>query len=157
MPTRLSIGRARRLRADQTIAEATLWLRLRNRSLDGFKFRRQFPVDRYIADFACLEARLIVELDGGQHSGAMAYDRARTEVLEHAGFRVLRIWNNLVLTEIDNVLQTIAAELQLARCEPLTFPSLRDGPLPLPPGEEKNTQSPLPSGEGGARAKGVGG
>ncbi len=110
-----TITRARQLRADWTRAEARLWLKLRNRKLDGYKFRRQVPIDRYFADFACLEARLIVELDGGQHAASGAYDAARTEVLEQAGFRVLRIWNRSVMTEIDNVARTIAAELKLAR------------------------------------------
>jgi very-short-patch-repair endonuclease len=107
--------RARRLRRDWTKAEARLWLSLRNRRLDGFKFRRQVPIDRYFADFACLEARLLIELDGGQHADAVDYDAARTAVLEHAGFHVLRFWNHHVLTELDGVLQEISAALRSAR------------------------------------------
>src|SRR5690242_4773314 len=116
MPTSAeSVGRARRLRRDQTDAEAKLWRALQNRQLDGFKFRRQAPVDRYIADFLCREAMLIVELDGGHHMEAQAHDAARTEVLEQAGYRVMRFWNADVLTGLDNVLMAISAELSLAR------------------------------------------
>ncbi|HEX4097083.1 MAG TPA: DUF559 domain-containing protein [Caulobacteraceae bacterium] len=96
-------------------AEARLWLSLRNRKLDGFKFRRQVPIDRYFADFACLEAKLVVELDGGQHAEALAYDAGRTAVLENAGFHVLRFWNRAVLTEIDGVLHEISTALRLGR------------------------------------------
>jgi adenine-specific DNA-methyltransferase len=81
----------------------------------GFKFRRQVPIGRYFADFACMEARLIIELDGGQHSERLEYDAARTEVLEQAGFHVLRFWNHHVLTEFDGVLQEISAVLRSAR------------------------------------------
>ena len=110
-----SAGRARQLRRDWTKAEARLWLSLRNRKLDGFKFRRQAPIDRYFADFACLEARLVIELDGGQHAEQIEYDLARTAVLEQCGFHVLRFWNHHVLTEVDGVLQEISAVLRSAR------------------------------------------
>ncbi len=106
---------ARRLRREWTKAEARLWLHLRNRKMDGFKFRRQVPIDRYFADFACQEARLVVELDGGGHSEQLAYDAARTAVLETCGFHVLRFWNHHVLTEIDGVLREIHAVLKAAR------------------------------------------
>lgn len=108
-------GTARRLRRDWTRAEARLWLALRNRKLDGFKFRRQVPIDRYFADFACIEAKLVVELDGGQHVDRAECDAARTAVLEHCGFHVLRFWNRSVLTEIDGVLRTISAALHSGR------------------------------------------
>ena len=106
---------ARRLRREWTRAEARLWLALRGRKLDGFKFRRQVPIDRYFADFACLEAKLVIELDGGQHAERVDYDAARTAVLEHCGFLVLRFWNHHVLTEIDGVLHEISAALRSAR------------------------------------------
>ena len=109
------IGNARRLRREWTRAEARLWLAIRNRKLDGFKFRRQVPIDRYVADFACLEAKLIVELDGGQHAERIDYDAARTAVLERCGFLVLRFWNHHVLTEIDGVLHEISTALGSAR------------------------------------------
>ncbi len=109
------IGNARRLRREWTRAEAQLWLSLRNRKLGGFKFRRQVPIDRYFADFACLEAKIVVELDGGQHAERTEYDAARTAVLEHCGFLVLRFWNHHVLTEPEGVLHEIAAALHSAR------------------------------------------
>ena len=110
-----TIDRARRLRRDYTRAEAKLWNCLRNRNLDGFKFRRQAPIDRYFADFACREAKLIIELDGGQHADSVAYDADRTEVLEHAGYRVLRLWNHRILTELDGALQEISEALRVAK------------------------------------------
>ena len=109
------IGTARRLRRDWTKAEARLWLALRGRKLDGFKFRRQVPIDRYFADFACLQAKLVVELDGGQHAERVEYDAARTAVLESCGFQVLRFWNHHVLTDMDGVLHEISTVLLSAR------------------------------------------
>jgi very-short-patch-repair endonuclease len=88
---------------------------LRNRKIAGCKFRRQVPIDRYFADFACLDAKLIVELDGGQHAEQVAYDAGRTEALEAAGWTVLRFWNGQVLTNPEGVAMTIRAALELAR------------------------------------------
>ncbi|WHZ10416.1 MAG: hypothetical protein OJF60_000855 [Burkholderiaceae bacterium] len=99
--------RARNLRGNATEAEALLWSRLRDRRLAGHKFRRQRPIGPYFADFACLEIGLVVELDGGQHVEAAAYDAARTLAMEREGFRVLRFWNNEVLTRIDAVCEQI--------------------------------------------------
>ncbi|MHB8528923.1 MAG: endonuclease domain-containing protein [Caulobacteraceae bacterium] len=112
-PTKPRIVRARALRADQTDAERKLWSALCNRQLEGFKFRRQLPIDRYFADFACVEAKLVVELDGSQHIDQAAYDAERTRVLEACGWRVLRFWNNDVLENVDGVGVTILAELRL--------------------------------------------
>ena len=108
-------ARSRALRRDQTEAERKLWSMLRNRQLDGCKFRRQQPIDRYFADFACVEARLIVELDGGQHSDRVLHDAERTEILERLGWRVIRFWNHEVLSEGGGVAETILAALKLAR------------------------------------------
>jgi len=94
------------LRTDQTDVEAKLWLRLRNGQF-GVKFRRQSPILGYVADFLSNEAKLIVELDGGQHADSKT-DAYRTKMLEQAGFRVLRFWNNEVSDNLDGVLQTIA-------------------------------------------------
>jgi very-short-patch-repair endonuclease len=99
---------ARRLRRDRTEAEDRLWKYLRNRQMDGAKFRSQSPVGPYVADFLCAEAKLIVELDGGQHG--IEKDAARTKALEAAGYRVLRFWNNDVLANTEGVL----AEIRLA-------------------------------------------
>ena len=88
---------------------------LRNRQLGGFKFRRQHPVDRYFADFVCIEARLVVEIDGSQHQEQLAYDATRTEVLEACGWRVLLFDNYDALTNPTGVGDTILRELQLTR------------------------------------------
>src|SRR5690348_13367593 len=89
--------RMRQLRGNQTDAEKALWFRLRDRRLEGFKFSRQVPIDRYIVDFVCREEKLIVELDRGQHMLTEPYDASRTAHLGTRGYRVLRFWNNQVL------------------------------------------------------------
>jgi very-short-patch-repair endonuclease len=86
-----------------------------NRQLGGFKFRRQYPIDRYFVDFACREASLVVEIDGGQHAINLDYDAERTEVLERAGWKVIRFLNSQVLDEAVGVLDVILSELNLAR------------------------------------------
>ena len=97
---------ARGLRSGGTDAERMLWRHLRNRGLMGNKFRRQRPVGRYIVDFICLEAGLVVELDGGQHASSAA-DAVRTRTLQQQGYRVVRFWNNEVMTQTDAVLAAI--------------------------------------------------
>jgi very-short-patch-repair endonuclease len=104
---RLNVDRARALRAGQTDAELLLWHHLRNRRLQGWKFRRQHEIGRYIADFVCSDAALIVELDGGQHGEQMAYDECRTVELQALGYMVLRFWNNDVLRDTESVLEVI--------------------------------------------------
>ncbi|KAB0265278.1 endonuclease domain-containing protein [Microvirga brassicacearum] len=108
------VQRARQLRKQQTDAEAVLWRAVRNRSLARWKFRRQHVVDRFIVDFICLDARLIVEVDGATHSmdSELAYDAERTHILESCGFHVLRITNAEILANIDDVMETILAELE---------------------------------------------
>src|SRR5215475_4588926 len=106
---------ARRLRRNQTDAERILWFRLRDRRLDGWKFRRQVPIDRFIADFLCADGKLIVELDGGQHEQDKERDSERTNALEAMGYVVLRFWNNDVMRNIDGVLQTILSTLDQQR------------------------------------------
>ncbi|MEO8327914.1 MAG: DUF559 domain-containing protein, partial [Nitrospirota bacterium] len=98
---------AGRLRRDQTDAEQTLWRHLRSRQIKGVKFRRQHPIERYVVDFCCLEEKLIVELDGGQHLEQDEADQRRTDELKELGFRVLRFWNDDVLTKTDDVLEEI--------------------------------------------------
>ena len=104
--------RARELRKKQTDAEWKLWSRLRNRQLSGYKFRRQFAVGPYVVDFVCLERRLAIELDGGQHSEREVYDQRRTKFLAAEGFEVLRFWNPIVFEETDAVLATILHALE---------------------------------------------
>jgi very-short-patch-repair endonuclease len=102
---------ARGLRRDMTDAEAKLWPQLRGRQLQGVKFRRQMPIGRFVADFASVEAKLVIELDGGQHAEQVEADAERSAAIEAAGFLVLRFWNNDVLTNIDGVLAEIASVL----------------------------------------------
>ena len=97
----------RELRKNATDAERLLWSRLRRRQLSGFKFRRQHSVGPYICDFACVDARVVVELDGSQHVEQSGYDARRDGILRSGGFRVLRFWNNDVLSQTDVVLETI--------------------------------------------------
>ena len=90
-------------------AEMTLWFRLRRRKMAGRRFRRQVPVGHYIVDFACLSARLIIEVDGGRHHNrtSRVLDETRTASLEARGYRVLRFWNSRVLSDIDEVVEVI--------------------------------------------------
>jgi very-short-patch-repair endonuclease len=104
-------GRARSLRQSGTQAELLFWRRVRNRQLGGFKFVRQEPIDSYYADFVRREGHLIVELDGGQHNES-ALDRQRDKDLAALGYRVIRIWNNEVLENLDGVLQELFSELE---------------------------------------------
>ncbi len=117
--------RARELRSDSTGAELVLWHAVRDRRLLGFKFRRQVPRSRYVTDFLCASAKLIVEVDGGQHALRSEEDNVRTQQLEKDGYRVLRFWNNEVLGNLEGVLTVIAAEL--ANYDPSPRPSPRRG------------------------------
>ncbi|BCP52653.1 hypothetical protein K32_12700 [Kaistia sp. 32K] len=100
----------RHLRSEMTEAERRLWYHLRDRRLHGFKFRRQEPIQRFVVDFLCVERRVIVELDGGQHNQAV--DAERTAILEAAGYFVLRFWNDEVLHQTDIVLMRILSTLR---------------------------------------------
>ena len=159
MPAAGTVSRARQLRAFGTEAEANLWAALRGRQVAGLKFRRQQRLGGYIADFACLEARLVVEADGSQHADQVEYDNQRTALLNQEGYRVLRFWNPDILTNIEGVIEMIAGAIPSPLrgeggaqrswegegdleanavdgfCAP-TSPSpshrLRGGPLPLP-------------------------
>ncbi|AEP09003.1 primosomal protein N' [Micavibrio aeruginosavorus] len=104
-----AMDQARELRKDMTDAETRLWFCLSKDQL-GHKFRRQHPIPPYVADFACIEKNLIIEVDGGQHNDS-AHDEKRTAFLNSLGWRVLRFWNNEVLENIDGVLQTIITKL----------------------------------------------
>jgi adenine-specific DNA-methyltransferase len=104
--------KARELRRSETDAERKLWLCLRDRQLGGHKFRRQHPIGRYVADFACIECGLIVELDGGQHGEQREHDARRSKSLAAYGFTVIRFWDNDVLTQTNAVLEAILSELE---------------------------------------------
>ena len=118
-------SRARSLRRSTTRAELILWLQLRDRRLGGFKFIRQEPVDHFYVDFLCRERQLVVEVDGAQHADSPA-DRMRDAKLNALGYRVIRIWNNEVLENLEGVLQMLLSELKRA-----------PHPVPLPAGGER--------------------
>ena len=121
MESRRNHEAARALRRTMTDAERVLWGVLRSRQLQGFKFRRQHPIGTFVVDFVCLEHKLILELDGGHHAQQVEADAERTAFLENLGFRVLRFWNNEVLTELEGVAQQVLSTLP---------------PTPLPPAGE---------------------
>jgi very-short-patch-repair endonuclease len=145
---------ARRLRRDMTAAEKRLWRELRDLGLHH-RFRRQHPVGGYNVDFACPAAKLIIELDGGQHASSISTDELRTRVIARRGYRVIRFWNGDVTANLRGVLQVIRSELEITLSAPgggegrgevggvqapnrgqtyLTLPVAdATGPLPLPP------------------------
>jgi very-short-patch-repair endonuclease len=103
--------RVRALRTRMTDAEGKLWFALRDRRFSGFKFRRQVAIDRFIADFICFETRLVIEVDGGQHAES-SKDQRRDRWFAENGFRVVRFWNNEVLSNLERVLTVLLAELE---------------------------------------------
>ena len=96
---------AGKLRKRSTNAEKLLWKHLRQKQIEGLKFRRQQAIDNYIVDFVCFENRLVIEIDGGQHSEEK--DKERDSYLKKQGFRVIRFWNNEVLNNVQGVLEVI--------------------------------------------------
>jgi very-short-patch-repair endonuclease len=102
--------RARELRKRMTDAERKLWFALRDRRFARFKFRRQAPIGRFVADFICFERRLIIEVDGSQHADSLS-DQRRNRWLAANGYRVLRFWNNEVLKNLDGVMTLLADTL----------------------------------------------
>ena len=120
-----STVRARRLRKASTEPEKLLWSYLRNRNFEGFKFSRQYPVGPYFADFVCRESMLVIEVDGGQHSGS-SHDLTRNAVLNRCGYSVLRFWNNEVLENLEGVLTALRLVL-----EGRPSPGLRFAPATL--------------------------
>lgn len=118
--------RARQLRRESTEAEKKLWRELRSK-LPQYKWRRQMPIGPYFADFACFAERLVIELDGGQHANAVTYDDARTRFIEANGYRVLRFWNNDMLSNTNAVLERIAQVLSSPSRSCAAGPSLSLG------------------------------
>lgn len=104
----------RSLRHNQTDAEAKLWTNLRAKRFDGIKFRRQQPIENYIVDFVSFETKLIIEIDGGQHSEfpVIEKDEKRTKWLESQGYQLMRFWNNDVLENLDGVLLIIKETIE---------------------------------------------
>jgi very-short-patch-repair endonuclease len=111
--SRGQVSIARGFRQRQTDAEKALWMKLRNRQLEGVKFRRQHPIGSYIVDFSSLERKLIIEIDGGQHNEGKIKeaDEERTIRLKERGYRVMRFWNNEILTNLEGVLERIREAL----------------------------------------------
>ncbi|WP_299717261.1 DUF559 domain-containing protein [Tardiphaga sp.] len=140
------VPRARALRRDPTDAEKKLWLHLRDIFPGKSHFRRQATIGPYFADFACHQTRVVIEVDGGQHADSLS-DARRTAYLEARGYRVLRFWNNDVLTNIDGVLESICSSIGV------------DGgpPPPTPPrrrrGEGSDSDSRLSSARRGREEK----
>ncbi len=128
---RQKVSRARELRGASTDAERLLWKHIRNRQLEGLKFRRQVPLLGFYADFYCESANLVVELDGGQHAVQSGWDSNRMDVLQAAGIHVLRFWNNEVLENIDGVLSEIVRVAKASSSPEAITPH----PVPLPMGE----------------------
>jgi very-short-patch-repair endonuclease len=108
------VALARELRQKHTDAERALWMKLRNRQMEGVKFRRQQPMGAYIVDFASFERKLIIEIDGGQHNEETIKerDKERTITLEEKGYQVIRFWNSEVLTNLEGVLERIRGALR---------------------------------------------
>ncbi len=127
-----TLEKAKELRSNQTDAEGLLWYYLQNKQLNGHKFRKQQPIGNYIVDFICLEKKLVVELDGGQHGEdeAVKYDQKRTEFLNQSGFEVLRFWNDEIFKNVESVLDSVLFHLD------------RD------PSPKSQATSTLPQGEG---------
>ena len=98
-----------------TEAEKIMWSKLRDRRLEGVKFKRQKPIAGYIVDFVALDMKLIVEIDGGRHAERVQEDAARSKVLEESGYHVVRFWNHDVLGNIEGVLESLVQELNFSR------------------------------------------
>lgn len=108
---------AKEMRSNPTPAEKLLWERLRNRQLDGFKFRRQHVIDRFIVDFCCLKYKLVVEVDGPIHRFSAGYDFARSQKLGELGFHEIRFFDDQVLNDIDRVKERILEFLQRVKSD----------------------------------------
>jgi len=137
----LIIKTAKTLRKRSTDVEMLLWRYLRVRQMEGLKFRRQQPIGRYIVDFVCFEKKIIIEVDGGQHAIETKKDTERGEWLRSQGFKVLKFWNNEVLTNTQGVLEEV-------RINCLSHPPLN----PLPSREGKKERNPH-QGRGKKREK----
>jgi len=123
------IRQAQSLRKKYVPAEALLWKALRNHALGGFKFRRQHPVGPYIVDFACVECKVVIEVDGTSHLAGKAAAEKRTQLLVTAGWQMLRFWNTEVYDDFEPVKEAIYAAC-VRRAQPQEPPS---PPTPLPP------------------------
>jgi very-short-patch-repair endonuclease len=128
------------LRKNQTEAERKMWRHLKSRALAGYKFRRQCLIGPYIADFVCFEKMIVIEIDGGQHADRLQRDLRRTQYLESRNFKVIRFWNNEVLTNTDSVLSAILATLINSPSSPTLLP-LGEGSKAIKPRPEFKTHA----------------
>ena len=119
MAQALSDPQVKFLRSHQTLAESRLWRQLRGNRIANRRFRRQYRLGRYIVDFVCLSARLIIEVDGPSHEFTVGEDQVRTRWLIGQGFRLIRFSNEEVLFDLDSVVRTIEAEILLGSTESL--------------------------------------
>ena len=155
-PGKDMLARARTLRREMTPQERLLWTHLRNRRFQNAKFRKQMWLAGFIADFACPEARLVVEADGSQHADNIEYDAARERAFARQGWRTLRFWNNEINEDLEGVLTAIAAGLP-SPSQPAAraaCPSPLEGEArqtPLPPGEREGPKPKAWEGEGPSR------
>jgi len=121
------LDNAKTLRRNLTDAEQKLWYHLRAHRFMDRKFKRQKPIGRYVVDFVCLEEKLIIELDGGQHAESLEYDQERDAWLRSQGYKVLRFWNNELMNETESVLERIRLALEH---EVISSEALSPGPSP---------------------------
>ena len=137
--TQQTLQNAQTLRENRTDAEGLLWHYLRDKQLDGYKFRRQQPIGPYIVDFACMPHKLLIELDGGQHAERHTYDQKRAAYLREKGYKILRFWNNEVFENCLGVLENIYDALH--HHSPLEGESVRHPPphQPSPHGSASAT------------------
>jgi very-short-patch-repair endonuclease len=152
MGVRKAVQRARELRRNPTDTERKLWYHIRDKQIENFRFRRQRPIGKYIVDFICLEANLVIELDGGQHAEQLQYDAERTKYLTAQGLHVLRYWNNDVMQNIEGVLEDI--RVALMQRTP-SQPSPREGkeqtvPIEATDKVPRSSPSPAPRGKAGS-------
>jgi very-short-patch-repair endonuclease len=149
------LTRARQLRREMTPQEKLLWAHLRDRRLNGMKFRKQMWLDGYIADFACPEEKLVVEADGSQHSDNAEYDSKRSAAFARLGWTTLRFWNNEIDENLEGVLTVIANALPSPSHRSAAGPSLSPGGRGV---EEATAPNPLSlQGRGtGAKRQGEG-
>jgi very-short-patch-repair endonuclease len=146
MGVRKAVQRARELRRNPTDTERKLWHHIRDKQMENFRFRRQRPIGKYIVDFICLEANLVIELDGGQHADQQQYDAERTKYLTSQGLHVLRYWNNDVMQNIEGVLEDIRAALMLrVSLSTPSQPSPQEGKELIVPMEEVSPSTPSPA------------
>jgi very-short-patch-repair endonuclease len=146
------VATARKLRRSSTDVERKLWHRIRDKQVEDFRFRRQRPIGKFIVDFICLDAMLIVELDGGQHAEVVAYDERRTAFLESLGYRVLRFWNSDVIENMEGVLERLREELLNTRSPtpPSALPLAGVGTDRINAAVSPSTNTPSPAKRGKA-------